>query len=276
MDRRSRTLCWVGFVFSSPADAMYGHERQVDVERVLAPDVLPELTNRFHERQALDVADRAADLDEQHVHALGRRADAVLDLVGDVRDDLHGAAEVLAAAFLLDDRQVDFAGGPVVVAGRHHAGEPLVVPEVEVRFRAVVGHVDLAVLVGAHRARIHIYIGVEFLEGDLVAMPFEEASDGRGRQSLAERRDDAACHEDVFHWPRSFGLWHVCAQERTVSTSLRPRSRSSGVSISMVSVVVSTVPILNPCSRARSCSRLSARSSGVGGSAAKRSRNSRR
>ncbi len=54
------------------------HQRQVDVERVLAADVLPELADRLEERQALDVADRAADLDEQHVHIVGGQPDASL------------------------------------------------------------------------------------------------------------------------------------------------------------------------------------------------------
>ena len=129
------------------------HQREVDVERVLAADVLPQLADRLDERQALDVADRAADLDEDDVDVLRDRADAVLDLVGDVRDDLHGAAEVVAAPLLLDHRQVDLAGGPVVVAGRHLVGEALVVAQIEVGLGAVVGHVDLAVLVRAHRAR---------------------------------------------------------------------------------------------------------------------------
>ena len=70
--RRSRTLCCVGLVFSSPAAPMNGHQRQVDVERVLAADVLPELADRFDERQALDVADRAADLDEHDVDVAAR------------------------------------------------------------------------------------------------------------------------------------------------------------------------------------------------------------
>ena len=43
------------------------HQRQVDVERVVAADVLAELADRFEERQALDVADRAADLDQHDV-----------------------------------------------------------------------------------------------------------------------------------------------------------------------------------------------------------------
>ena len=43
------------------------HQRQVNVERVLTADVLPQLTDRFEERQALDVADRAANLDDDDV-----------------------------------------------------------------------------------------------------------------------------------------------------------------------------------------------------------------
>ena len=49
------------------------HQRQVDVERVLAADVLAELADRFEERQALDVADGAADLDQDDVDVLVRR-----------------------------------------------------------------------------------------------------------------------------------------------------------------------------------------------------------
>ena len=62
------------------------HQRQVDVDRVVAADVLAELPDGFEKRQALDVADRAADLDEDDVDVAADRADAVLDLVGDVRE----------------------------------------------------------------------------------------------------------------------------------------------------------------------------------------------
>ena len=64
--------------------------------------------------------------------------DARLDLVGDVRDDLDGLAEVVAAAFLLDDRLVDLAGGEVAVAGERGVGEAFVVAEVEIGLGAVV------------------------------------------------------------------------------------------------------------------------------------------
>ena len=68
------------------------------------------------ERQALDVADGAADFDEHDVDVLRDRPDAVLDLVGDVRDHLDGAAEIVAAP-LARSPKVDLAGRPVVVAG---------------------------------------------------------------------------------------------------------------------------------------------------------------
>ena len=169
-----------------------GHQRQVHVDRVVAADVLAELADRFEERQALDVADGAADLDEHDVGVAADRADAVLDLVGDVRNHLHGAAEVIAAPLLLDHRHVDLAGGPVAVARRGHAGEPLVVAQVEVGLGAVVGDVDLAVLVGAHRARIDVDVRVELLQADLVAVAFEQRADRGGGQALAERRHHAA------------------------------------------------------------------------------------
>ena len=50
------------------------HQREVDVDHVLAPDVLLQLADRLEERQALDVADRAADLDDLDVHVLAAPA----------------------------------------------------------------------------------------------------------------------------------------------------------------------------------------------------------
>ena len=48
-------------------------------------------------------------------------ADEILDRVGDVRNDLDGGAEIIAAPLLGDDVLIDAAGGDVVavrVAGR--------------------------------------------------------------------------------------------------------------------------------------------------------------
>ena len=49
------------------------------------------------------------------------------------------------------------------------AGEALVVAEVEVGLRAVVGDVDFAVLIRAHRARIDVQVGIELAQADFEA-----------------------------------------------------------------------------------------------------------
>ena len=127
-----------------------------------------------------------------------KRPDRCLDLVRDVRDDLHGAAEVVASALLLDDGAVHLPGRDVVVAGHAGRGEALVVPEVEVGLAAVVGDEDLAVLIRAHGAGIDVDVGIHLLQRHAQAPRLEERSDRGGGQALAQRGHDASGHEDEF------------------------------------------------------------------------------
>ena len=107
-----------------------------------------ELADGLEERQPLDVAGGAADLGDEHVAFVcsAMQVDAVLDFVGDVRNHLHGLAEILSLALVVQHRLVNLAAGQVVHARELRAGEPLVVAEVEVGLRAVVEHVHFAVL----------------------------------------------------------------------------------------------------------------------------------
>ena len=174
-------------------------QRHVDVQHVRAPDVLAHLADRLEERQRFDVADGPADLDDHDVRVAvpGDAPDPLLDLVGDVRDDLDGAAEVVAAALLGDDRLVDPAGRDVGELGQVLVDEPLVVAEVEVRLGAVVGDEDLAVLVGRHRPRIHVDVRIELEDGDAQAARLEDAADAGGGDALAQRGGDASGHKDI-------------------------------------------------------------------------------
>ena len=99
----------------------------------------------------------------------GHRADPRLDLVGDVRDDLDGVAEVLAAPLLGDHAGVDLAGGDVGRAVQLGVEEALVVADVEVGLGAVVGDEDLAVLERVHRAGVDVEVRVELLHRDAQA-----------------------------------------------------------------------------------------------------------
>ncbi len=175
------------------------HERDVDEHDVLGPDLERELPHRLEERQALDVAGRAADLGDEDVAVLPARVDAFLDLVRDVRDHLHGLAEVIAAPLLRDDVLVDLAGREAVESRKFPTREALVVPEVEVRLGAVLQHVHLAVLERAHRARIDVEVRVELLDADDEAAHFQQRAQRRRGQALAQRGNHASRDKNVFH-----------------------------------------------------------------------------
>ena len=118
--------------------------------------------------------------------SVGEAVDAPLDLVGDVRDHLHGLAEVVAAALGGEHRLVDRAGRGVGVAASGLVDEALVVAEVEVGLAAVVGDEHLAVLERVHRARVDVDVRVELLHRDPQATQLEQAAErGRG-EALAE------------------------------------------------------------------------------------------
>ena len=184
-------------------------QRDVDVEHVVAADVLAHLADGLEERQRLDVADGAADLDDDDVGGAiaGHAPDALLDLVGDVRDDLHRAAEEVAAALLGDDRLVDAPGGDVGQLAQVLVDEALVVAEVEVGLGAVVGDEDLAVLVRRHGARVDVDVRVELQDGDSETATLEQPADRCCRDALAQRRRDPAGHEDILrHGSPRLGL----------------------------------------------------------------------
>src|SRR5262249_27584953 len=140
----------------------------------------------FEKRKGLDVADRAADFDDDHVNAFGNFLDDGFDLVGDVRNHLHRFSEIVAAALFRENGFVDAPGGPVIVAGELGVRESLVVPQVEICLRAVFGHKHFAVLKRTHRAGIDVEIRIALLKGDFETATFEETTDGGGCYAFSQ------------------------------------------------------------------------------------------
>ena len=174
------------------------HERDVHVEDVLPPDLVAELPDRFQERQDLDVADRAADLGDHDVDVVGgERVDARLDLVGDVRDDLHRLTQVLAAAFLREHRLVDRTRGRVRLARERDVDEALVVAEVQVGLALVVGDEHFPVLERVHGAGVDVDVRVELLHRDPQPATLEQSPERRGREALPQTGRNTTGHEDV-------------------------------------------------------------------------------
>ena len=70
-----------------------GHQGEMNEQGHALPDLDAHLANGFQKRQGLDVADGAADLHQRHLGIAGRFVNTGFDLVGDVRNDLHGTAQ---------------------------------------------------------------------------------------------------------------------------------------------------------------------------------------
>ena len=169
----------------------------MDEDDMAARQIVAELADRLEERQALDVADRAADFDQHEVDAVVALEDEVLDRVGDVRDHLHRRAEIVAAPLLGDQLLIDAPGGDVVLLVGAAAGEAFVMAEVEVGLGAVVGDEHFAVLGRAHRARVDIEIGIELAQADGIAARLQKRAQSRRSQTLAKRGNHAAGDEDI-------------------------------------------------------------------------------
>ena len=56
----------------------------------------------------------------------------ILDFIGDMRNDLDGFAQIIAAALLADDVVVDAAGSDRVLARQVRAHEALVMAKIEI------------------------------------------------------------------------------------------------------------------------------------------------
>ena len=169
----------------------------MNVDGVVARQIVLDLADRLEERQALDVADGAADLAQHEIVVVIAVEDEILDRVGDVRDHLDGGAEIIAAPFLGEDVLIDAPGGDVVGLGGRTPGEALVMAEIEIGLGAVIGHEHFAVLVRRHRSGIEIEIGIELAKPDLVAPRLQQRAERRRSQTFSERGNHAAGDEDV-------------------------------------------------------------------------------
>ncbi len=202
----------------------------MDEEGLAGAEREPHLARGLEEGQALDVPDGPAYLTDNNIVTGFDGLERGLDHVGDMGDDLDGLAQVLALALFAYDGFIDLAGRPVVNPRRFRRCEPLVVAEVEIGLGAVVGDVDLPMLERAHRPRIDVEIGIEFLDGDAIAVALEEPADGGRRDAFAQAGNDAAGDKDILAhgpqtWMRCLRLYPAAAPH---SSGERASSGASG------------------------------------------------
>ena len=175
----------------------HGHMDEQDVFLSLLGGHLPD---GFEERLRLDIADCAADFGDKHVgFPIVHLVDAGFDLVRNMRDDLHGAAQISALAFAAQDAPIDLACRDGAARRQVLVREALVMAEIEVRLRAVVGDEDFAVLIRTHRAGVNVQIRVKFLVLHAKPALLQKPAERRGADALAKAGHDAAGDKNILH-----------------------------------------------------------------------------
>jgi hypothetical protein len=156
-------LGWLGLDFTRRGQV--GNQGQVHVEHVIVPQFETHLTNCLEVRQRFDITHGTADFDQHDIGPVGAVEHRVLDFIGDMRDDLYRCAEVITAPLLGNHAFVDTAGRVITALRTMHPGKPLVVPQVEIGFGAIIGNIDLAVLEWAHGSGIDIDVRIQLYHG---------------------------------------------------------------------------------------------------------------
>ena len=186
----------LGFQFAGGADV--GQQGHMDVSQITATHIAPEFTDGLKERQGFDIANGPADLSDHHIRIAvgGNPVNAFADFPCDVRNHLNGAAVVVAAAFLVDHRLVDGAGGHAVQARHRRVGEAFVVAEIKIGLSTVLGDEHLTMLKRAHGARVNIQVRIQLQDRNAVTARFEQAPEAGGHDALADAGHHTTGDED--------------------------------------------------------------------------------
>jgi len=94
--------------------------------------VVAELADGLEKRQPFDVAHGAANFAEHEINLVFTHGKEILDLVGDMRDDLNGFAQIIAAPFLFQDVGIDATRGHGIRFAGRHAGEAFVMAQIQI------------------------------------------------------------------------------------------------------------------------------------------------
>ena len=196
-----RMLGGLGLQF--PGSWNIGQQRQVDVKATAPWRFLAKLADRLKKRQAFNVTHRATDFHQHKIMVIIAGADEIHDRIRHMGNDLHSCPQKITAPFLGDDVLVNPPRCDVVLLVGMTSGEAFVMAQIKIGFRAIIGHKNLAVLIGAHGARIDVEIGIKLPQTDLVSPRLQQGPKGCRCEAFSEGRNHAACNENVTRHGRS-------------------------------------------------------------------------
>ena len=157
------------------------------------------LADCLQERLAFDISHRSADLCNDHVRigGLAHIVDEGLNLVRHMRDDLHRTSQEFSVPLLVEDVPVHFTGGQVGILVQILIDESLIVSQIQVGFRTVLGDEYFPVLIRAHGARVNVDIRIQLLSCHLIPSGLQQTSQRSRGNSFAQPGDHASRNENV-------------------------------------------------------------------------------
>ena len=159
----------------------YMHEQDIAVGALLL-----ELARRLDKGLRFDVADGTADFRDYDigVRLLRDAVQALFNGIGNMRNNLYGTAQEVAAAFAGNEALVNGTLREVGFTREAFIDKTLVMTQVKVALVAVVGNE-------------HLQVGIHLLHGYFVSTGFEQMTQRCRRNPLAQGRNNAASHKDM-------------------------------------------------------------------------------
>ena len=155
------------FEFAGRADK--GYQRYMEEKHVLASNVTAYLACRFHKGQRFNIAYRTADFGDDdigRVFDFGGVTHTCFDFISDMRNNLHGIAQIFSATFFCDNGRVHLTGCNVSGLVKVLIKKAFVMPNIKVCFSTIVSYKDFAVLERVHGTGVYVKVRVKFLHRD--------------------------------------------------------------------------------------------------------------
>ena len=141
---------------------------------VFAGKFVAHLAHRFKERLTFDVAHRATDLNQGNfcTSAFAEQMNSSFNFTGNVGNNLNGTTQIVTPPFTVDDFLIDLTCANRAGLFQTQITKTFVMSQVQIRFRAIVQDVNLAVLIRTQGARVDIKVWVKFLNSDIKSAGF--------------------------------------------------------------------------------------------------------
>ena len=112
----------------------------MDVEAVAGADIPFHLPQRFQKWLRFDIPDRAANLHQHDFRAgsVRNQMNPPLDFIGDMRDYLNCASQIVAPPLFGEHLVINLPGGHIADPVQTDIDEPLVMSQIQIGFCAVI------------------------------------------------------------------------------------------------------------------------------------------